>query len=222
MNSRFEPSDCNILVVDDDQASACALAQHLKQKGFQVSVQAAVDSAHPLHHWNDHQLILLDRLGGSSLELLKSLRDLYQVHTPLILMSAQASVQERIQAFDLGADGYLAKPFTLAEMDAHIRALLRRIAHERNRSSSWNALDFTPVEQRLLNILLANTGKVLSKALLYQQVLHKPYSQQDRALDMHISHLRRKLRERDINRHIRTVWGKGYVLSATRERRHGP
>ena len=156
---------------------------------------------------------------------------------PVILMSALGAEADRISGFQLGADDYLPKPFSMAELRVRIQAILRRVALDRmpgvaqptapehglwfdeqasdvRCGEQWAGL--TRSEFRLLDTLQRNADEVLSKAFLYQQVLQRGYAAHDRSLDMHISQIRRKLKTIGYHqREVRTVWGKGYVLSAS-------
>ena len=211
---------------------AAHLQQHLRRRGFDVTVCHGVDDSTDLQAWTAFDLILMDILlpGRDGLQLLGELRERFMV--PVILMSALGAEQDRIVGFSQGADDYLPKPFSMGEMDVRIDAVLRRVAYERATPASVEGepatlrkdmrqdmqlgtavASFTPVEYRLMEVLLAHPEEVLSKPFLYQQVLHRPFSQQDRVLDMHVSHVRRKLAAIDYAGRLATVWGKGYVLT---------
>ncbi|MBV6289294.1 response regulator transcription factor [Pseudomonas aegrilactucae] len=221
-----------ILAVEDDPLLAAHLDQHLRRRGFDVTLCHGVDDHTDLQAWKGFDLILMDILlpGRSGLQLLGELRERFMV--PVILMSALGAEQDRIVGFSQGADDYLPKPFSMGEMDVRIDAVLRRVAYERsgppNEEDEQPSLrkavrqdmrlgeavaSFTRIEYRLMKVLLAHPEEVLSKPFLYQQVLHKPFSQQDRVLDMHVSHVRRKLAAIGYEGRLATVWGKGYVLT---------
>jgi len=155
----------------------------------------------------------------------------------VILVSALGAEADRVNGFRLGADDYLPKPFSMIELRVRIEAILRRVALDRRPPLSlppvrddarslrfddelsdvfyqqqWAGL--TRSEYRLLQTLHNNGEEVLSKAFLYQHVLQRGYAPHDRSLDMHISQIRRKLKTIGYSeREVRTVWGKGYVLS---------
>jgi two-component system response regulator PfeR len=152
-------------------------------------------------------------------------------------MSALGAEEDRISGFRLGADDYLPKPFSMVELRVRIEAILRRVALDRRPmptavTPSMDSLHFdderfdvfytgqaaglTRTEYRLLETLDRHGDEVLSKAFLYQYVLQRGYAAHDRSLDMHISQIRRKLKAIGYTeRELRTVWGKGYILSAT-------
>src|SRR5690606_21639480 len=217
-----------ILAIEDDPVLGSHVKTSLENHGFQVTLvnegRAGLAVASACHF----DLILLDILlpGLGGIELLTRLRS--KRRTPVLLMSALGDEGHRIQGFDSGADDYLPKPFSIHELQVRIAAILRRVAYERAQpvSPSEGALDFddgrcdlnhegrwvglTSTEYRLLKLLYSSTGEVLSKPFLYQQVLHRGYSQHDRSLDMHISNVRRKLaREEVVGLRLEAVWGKG-------------
>ncbi|MHC6224911.1 response regulator transcription factor [Pseudomonas sp. X10] len=232
MTSQSAQPAARILAVEDDPLLAVHLERHLRWRGFDVTLCQGIDDHDTLQDWTGFDLVLLDILlpGRDGLQLLSELRRRHKV--PVILMSALGAEQDRIVGFSQGADDYLPKPFSLAEMDVRIDAVLRRVAYERAAAASGEGeatptrnagrqdmrlgavvVSFTPVEHRLMALLLAHPDEVLSKPFLYQRVLHRPYSQQDRVLDMHVSHVRRKLAAAGYGGRLETVWGKGYRLT---------
>jgi two-component system response regulator PfeR len=173
--------------------------------------------------------------GASGLELLAELRQRQRL--PVILMSALGAEQDRIVGFSQGADDYLPKPFSMREMDVRIDAVLRRVAYEHETSAATPAedpqllldkhrcdachngvwADLSTTEFRILQVLSSQVDEVLTKAFLYQQAMHRPYSQHDRSLDMHVSRIRRKLHAIDYDgARLETVRGTGYVLIRSR------
>ncbi len=170
--------------------------------------------------------------GLDGLQLLEALRR--RQDTPVMLMSALGAEQDRITGFTRGADDYLPKPFSLAELDARTDALLRRVRLDRRQAAqrpgpslhldeqaqdvthSGRAAGLTPSEYRLLATLQAHPGEALSKPFLYRCVLHRAYTRLDRGLDVHVCNLRRKLAEIGIHHlQIQAVRGQGYLLVET-------
>lgn len=227
----------SILTIEDDPVLGAYVHEHLGRSGFQVTwcrngqqgLQLACDQA--------FDLVLMDVLlpGLDGLSILTHLRQRHAI--PVILMSALGAEADRISGFRLGADDYLPKPFSMIELRVRIEAILRRVALDRRPQTSlapvredalvlhfddelcdvrcrthWAGL--TRSEYRLLETLHRNAEEVLSKAFLYQHVLQRGYAPHDRSLDMHVSQIRRKLKAVGYTeREVRTVWGKGYVLS---------
>lgn len=223
----------DILAIEDDPVLSGALLQHLTQAGFNVTLKTDGEEGFALARAQTFDLILLDLLlpGRPGLDVLQALRS--EQNVPVILMSALGHEQDRITGFSQGADDYLPKPFSMAELEVRIAAILRRVAYERaghpplctdpqlicaekmldvRIADQWAGL--TPTEYRVLETLLQSAEEVLSKPFLYQQVLHRPFVRHDRVLDMHISHIRRKLQLIGYSAgRIETVWGKGYLLT---------
>lgn len=226
-----------ILTIEDDPVLGAYVHEHLGRCGFQVTwcqngqqgLQMARDQA--------FDVVLMDILlpGMDGLSILTHLRQEHAM--PVILMSALGAEADRISGFRLGADDYLPKPFSMIELRVRIEAILRRVALDRRplplrlptrddaRSLRFDdelydvffqehSAGLTRSEYRLLETLHRSADEVLSKAFLYQHVLQRGYAPHDRSLDMHISQIRRKLKAIGYNeREVRTVWGKGYVLS---------
>ncbi|AWY40754.1 response regulator [Pseudomonas putida] len=225
-----------ILSIEDDLVLGAYVHEHLGRSGFQVTWcqngQEGLDAARQ----QPFDVVLMDILlpGLDGLSVLTQLRQSHS--TPVLLMSALGAEADRVSGFRLGADDYLPKPFSMVELRVRIEAILRRVALDRRPMPAT----FTPVldslrfddelfevfygeqaggltrtEYRLLETLNRNDDEVLSKAFLYQHVLQRGYAAHDRSLDMHISQIRRKLKAIGYTeREVRTVWGKGYILSA--------
>lgn len=227
--------ESSILAIEDDPVLGAYLHEELQRGGFQVTwcrnglegLEAAGRQV--------FDLVLMDILlpGLNGLDALARLRR--HSATPVILMSALGAEADRISGFERGADDYLPKPFSFAELRVRIEAILRRVAFERRAKvpheadvgelhfdeplcdvsleGAWAGL--TPSEFRLLDILHRSQDEVLSKPFLYQQVLQRGYARHDRSLDMHVSQIRRKLKAIGYHeRQVRTVWGKGYLFGA--------
>ncbi|MBV6825076.1 response regulator transcription factor [Pseudomonas sp. PD9R] len=228
-----------ILSIEDDLVLGAYVHEHLGRSGFQVTWcqngQEGLDAARR----QTFDVVLMDILlpGLDGLSVLTQLRQSHS--TPVVLMSALGAEADRISGFRLGADDYLPKPFSMVELRVRIEAILRRVALDRRPTPAVitpavdslrfdeelfdvfyaeQAAGLTRSEYRLLETLNRNGDEVLSKAFLYQHVLQRGYAAHDRSLDMHISQIRRKLKAIDYTeREVRTVWGKGYILSATDE-----
>ncbi len=229
----------NILVIEDDPVLGAYVHEQLGRCGFQVTWQQNGSQGLVQAQNQSFDVVLMDILlpGMSGLEILTHLRRSHSL--PVILMSALGAETDRITGFRNGADDYLPKPFSMAELRVRIEAILRRVALERRHAPTPVKLpgqgsrelvfdealcdvsfeqrrgDLTRSEYRLLETLWRNPEEVLSKPFLYQHVLQRGYAQHDRSLDMHISQIRRKLKGIGyLERQVQTVWGKGYVLTA--------
>lgn len=232
MLSAHVPS-ARILVVEDDPLLASHVQQQLCAVGYQVCLCQDGNEGLQRASTGDFDLVLLDILlpGITGLQALQRLRE--QRSVPVILMSALGGEQDRIAGFSQGADDYLPKPFSMDEVKVRVAAVLRRVAYERREgqqvgldpqlqfdearmdvSLQGQRAELTQTEFRLLELFLRHPQAVMSKAFLYQQVLRRAYSRHDRSLDMHVSHLRRKLQALGYSAgRLETVWGKGYVFT---------
>ena len=228
-----------ILSIEDDLVLGAYVHEHLGRCDFQVTwCQNGLEGL-TIARQQAFDVVLMDILlpGLDGLNVLTQLRQSHS--TPVVLMSALGAEADRISGFRLGADDYLPKPFSMVELRVRIEAILRRVALDRRPAPApitpsadslrfddeccdvfygEHAVGLTRSEYRLLETLNRHGDEVLSKAFLYQHVLQRGYAPHDRSLDMHISQIRRKLKAVGyLEREVRTVWGKGYVLSAVDE-----
>ncbi|PMH30235.1 DNA-binding response regulator [Vibrio lentus] len=223
----------NILLIDDDTELTSLLKDILSFEGFTVS--EANDGYAGLEAINDEiDLILLDvmmpRLNG--METLKKLRENWE--TPVLMLTAKGEEIDRVIGLELGADDYLPKPFSDRELLARIRAILRRtqtaaapkaasdtiqyqdievFPGKQEAYCNGQQIDLTTTEFALLSHLIQNPGQVITKEALSLDVLGKRLAAFDRAIDMHISNLRKKIPERNDGKpRIKTLRGRGYLL----------
>ncbi|MCJ2378114.1 response regulator [Vibrio sp. ZSDZ34] len=221
----------NILIIDDDTELTGLLKDILSYEGFSVS--EANDGIAGLEALNDDtDLVLLDvmmpRLNG--MDTLKKLREHWQ--TPVLMLTAKGEEIDRVIGLELGADDYLPKPFSDRELLARIKAILRRTQTVATPSSDvieyddiqvypgrqeafcqGQLLELTTTELALLQHFIENPGETLTKETLSLDVLGKRLSAFDRAIDMHVSNLRKKLPTRsDDKPRIKTLRGRGYLL----------
>ncbi|WP_213879919.1 response regulator transcription factor [Pseudomonas sp. dw_358] len=226
-----------VLAIEDDPVLGAYVHDQLGRYGYQVTWCRNGQEGLALARSEGYDVVLMDILmpGMNGLDVLQRLRESTAV--PVILMSALGAENDRISGFRRGADDYLPKPFSMDELQVRVEAILRRVVLERQRRESGpvavavDALRFdetfsdvwhnglqaglTPSEYRLLETLHRQHEEVSSKAFLYQHVLQRGYFRHDRSLDMHVSQIRRKLKAVGYaERQLRTVWGKGYVLSS--------
>ncbi|QCI10479.1 response regulator transcription factor [Pseudomonas putida] len=226
----------SLLLAEDDPRLRQDLERHFLSRDFQVHACASGTQAMAAIQRSRFDLVLLDIMlpGIDGLSLLDELRR--QQAVPVMLMSALGAEQDRISGFTRGADDYLPKPFSLAELDARVDALLRRVAFDRGTVvhsgagkllldqdrqdvvHHGKAAGLTASEFRLLATLCAHPGEAQSKAFLYQTVLHRAYTRLDRGLDVHVCNLRRKLADIDAQHlQIQAVRGQGYILVDTEQ-----
>jgi two-component system response regulator MprA len=220
-----------LLVVDDDPALARTLRRALGIEGF--AVECAADGAEALQrlaHASFDAVVLdvsMPRLDG--LAVCRRMRERHD-RTPVLMLTARDAVADRVSGLDAGADDYLVKPFALDELNARVRALLRRAtpedAHERlayldlrldlatyRAHRGDRPLDLTRTEQRLLELLLRNPEQVLPRDMIYERVWGHDISATSNSLDVYVGYLRRKTEEGGEPRLIHTVRGVGFMLS---------
>ncbi|CAM3839247.1 envelope stress response regulator transcription factor CpxR [Xenorhabdus thuongxuanensis] len=223
-----------ILLVDDDRELTSLLKELLEMEGFNVVI--AHDGEQALQYIDSSiDLLLLDIMmpRKNGIETLKELRQYHQ--TPVIMLTARGSDLDRVLGLELGADDYLPKPFNDRELVARIRAILRRSNWSEQQADTGTPileidklqlnpgrqeasfdgtiLDLTGTEFTLLYLLAQHLGQVVSREHLSQEVLGKRLTPFDRAIDMHISNLRRKLPNRtDGLPWFKTLRGRGYLM----------
>ncbi|PHM68343.1 envelope stress response regulator transcription factor CpxR [Xenorhabdus sp. KJ12.1] len=223
-----------ILLVDDDRELTALLKELLEMEGFNVVI--AHDGEQALQFIDSSiDLLLLDIMmpRKNGIETLKELRQYHQ--TPVIMLTARGSDLDRVLGLELGADDYLPKPFNDRELVARIRAILRRSNWSEQQADNstpileidklqlnpgrqeanfdGDILDLTGTEFTLLYLLAQHIGQVVSREHLSQEVLGKRLTPFDRAIDMHISNLRRKLPNRtDELPWFKTLRGRGYLM----------
>ncbi|ELT7224490.1 response regulator [Vibrio cholerae] len=222
----------HILLIDDDTELTGLLTEVLQYEGFEIS-QANDGEAGLAAVSDEIDLILLDvmmpKLNG--METLKRLREKWA--TPVLMLTAKGEEIDRVIGLELGADDYLPKPFSDRELLARIRAILRRTQNGLTPKNSdviecqdikvypgkqeaycqGQLLELTTTEFALLTHFVQSPGATLTKEMLSIEVLGKHLAAFDRAIDMHVSNLRKKLPERpDGKARIKTLRGRGYLM----------
>jgi DNA-binding response OmpR family regulator len=220
-----------ILIVEDDRSINMGLAKNLKYEGYQVL--SAEDGERGLRLAVDRKpdAIVLDVMlpGASGFEVCRSLRRA-RIHTPILILTARDQEVDKVMGLDLGADDYMTKPFSLAELIARVKALLRRSSDfeeegeqeykfadvrvdVRGRSILRKKKDVavSPREFDLLVFLLRNSGRALSREEILNKVWGHDYYGTARTIDNFVTKLRQKLEKDPENpKHILTVRGHGY------------
>ena len=209
----------SILVVEDDQEVNQLLTARLREQGFVVQSNSDGERALATVRANHFDLVILDvmlpKLNG--LEVLTQLRR-DNIQPPVLLLTALGAEQDRIDGFKSGADDYLTKPFNTEELLLRVEVILRRSQTANQLFSSTHQsilaqLDLTPVEQQVMNTFLLHLGETLSKPFLYREALSKSFRRYDRTLDMHVSHIRKKMAELgQCSLRIKTIHGQGYQM----------
>lgn len=223
-----------ILIVDDDRTLTDLLSELLQTEGFVCCVAHSGHDALQLENEQNPDLVILDVMmpGDDGISTLRKLRETSSV--PVLMLTAMGEEDDRILGLEAGADDYLAKPFVARELVLRIQAILRRTVDSTHRSGGarvqvgplivepnkeraqldGESLPLTGAELRILEALATSAGEIVSRERLTEIALGRELSPYDRALDTHISHLRRKLgnKEPSVPLEIRSVRGAGYRL----------
>ena len=222
-----------ILVVDDEQSIQELLVYNLQKNGYEAIT--ASDGREALAKAEGMDLILLDLMLPEidGIEVCRCLKAAARTaNIPVIMLTAKADEIDRIIGLEMGADDYVAKPFSMRELMARIKAVLRRSAHDNSSENSlvigglrldfdsyqvWlkgNKLPLTPKEFDLLKLLLTNPGRAFSRDELLERIWGYEYYGDTRTVDVHIRHLRAKLAaDTALSEAIETVRGVGYLFS---------
>lgn len=217
-----------VLIAEDDPTLADGLNHTLKSNGYAVDCARSGDVADQmLQGKQPYDLVILDlglpKLSG--FEVLSRLRGRSQP-VPVMILTARDAVQDRVRGLDLGADDYMTKPFDLAELEARIRALIRRGQFGasaqlglgrltldvvgRRASLDGQPLDLSAREVSLLEIFLLRSGRVVNKEHILERLCNWDEDIGDNAIEVYVHRLRKKLERSDIR--IRTIRGLGYLL----------
>lgn len=217
--------DISILLVDDDADLRSLMSEFFSEHGYQVTV--APDGARGLELARQPQfdLVILDVMMPAldGFAVLEQLRKTSKV--PVIMLTARTETASRIHGLESGADDYLPKPFDPQELLARVRAILRRTQSEpaagpvevsgvrldaasRTVFQHGKSVSLTSVEFDILEVLVRAAGRVVSRDELMQRLYQREATPFDRSIDVHVSHLRKKLEDSD--NLIRTVRGVGY------------
>ena len=222
-----------ILLVEDEPRMAAVLAKGLREQTYAVDLARDGEEGLHLGSVNDYDLLILDvmlpKVDGHA--VCRELRALGR-RSPILMLTARGSVDDRVAGLDCGADDYLTKPFDLKELLARIRALLRRssvLRPERLQvadltldtashavSRAGRAVTLTAKEYALLEFLVVNEGRVVGRELIAQHVWDENFDPFSNVIDVYIKRLRAKLDADSPRRLIHTRRGEGYLLAAER------
>ncbi|MBV7532873.1 response regulator transcription factor [Chitinophaga sp. sic0106] len=224
-----------LLLIEDEPAVVSVITRGLTEAGYEVSV--APDGASGLRMALDNpifSLIILDVMlpGLNGIEVCKAIRR-EEIATPILMLTALGTTENIVMGLDSGADDYLVKPFKLQELEARIRSLLRRKSgiaapvvpttvlqmggltlntDTKAATRAGNDIQLTATEYRLLEYLLRNPRKVLSRMEILEQVWGIDFNMNTKVVDVYINYLRKKLNKNGQSELIQTVTGLGYML----------
>ncbi len=218
-----------ILVVEDEKKVARFIQQGLEEERYAVDVAQDGERGALMAETQIYDLIVVDVMlpGINGFELTRRLRAA-RVPTPILMLTAKTTTEDKVEGLDSGADDYLTKPFAFAELLARVRSLLRRgsleksttltianleldtITHKAKRGT--RAIDLTAKEYALLEYFLRNKDRVLSRTIISEHIWDYNFDTGTNLIDVYISHLRNKIDSGFDRKLIHTVRGVGYVM----------
>ncbi|MBO9199785.1 MULTISPECIES: response regulator transcription factor [Niastella] len=221
-----------ILLVEDEAALASMLNKGLKEAGYEVTVAPDGLIGHEMAIKNQFDVMILDIMlpGLNGIQLCKQLRR-QQIDTPILMLTALGTTENIVAGLDSGADDYLVKPFHFAELEARLRTLARRKSAGNNnqpevlqiggltlntstRAASLNGepITLTATEYRLLEFMMHNRGRVLSRMELLENVWGIDFNMSTNVVDVYVNYLRKKVDTNPTQKLIHTMIGMGYIL----------
>jgi len=218
-----------ILLIEDDRKAARLLAKGLQEDGWVVDVAVTGEIGDELATVNTYDVIVLDWLlpGEDGLTVCRNLRG-RGVSTPILMLTARDALDDRVKGLNTGADDYLTKPFAFAELLARLHALLRRsdltrpvvltvadlaldpASHRVTRGGA--PISLTPKEYAILEVLMRHSGNLVTRMRLAEAVWEDEHDSLTNLVDVHVSHLRRKIDREDAPPLIHTMRGRGYRI----------
>lgn len=229
----------NLLMIEDDPAISTMVKDYLAKEGYGITVVNDGEQALRQFASDSYDLVLLDLMlpKRSGLEILEHIRK--ESSVPILILSAKDSEVDKALGLRIGADDYIAKPFSLIELAARVQASIRRATlyssrDEAGQESASQLLSIgdltvdpdnfavtkrdkeillTPKEFQILKLFLQNPTRVYTKTMLYQLIWNEEYYNDDNVINVHMRRLREKIEDDPSNpRYIRTLWGIGYRL----------
>ena len=222
-------SALRIVIIEDEAKLANAIKQGLVEDGFAVEAAGTAEEAEAIIARGAPDLIVLDLglPGKSGLELLREMRAAGN-QTPVLILTARGSLEERVAGLDSGGDDYLIKPFALAELVARIKALARRPRTpaspvlkvgelefdtiKRRAKIGEHNLNLSPKEKMLLELLMRNAGQVVTRDMIAETVWDSNYNSLTNLIEVFVNRLRQKIDPRADRSLIVTVRGVGYTM----------
>lgn len=222
----------NVLLVEDEISVGNLINKGLSEMGYKISLAPDGDVGYEMATKNEFDIMILDIMlpGMNGLELCKRLRN-NKIDTPILMLTALSSTENIVTGLDSGADDYLTKPFKFAELEARIRSLARRKNQLQSEDSNvlrvadlelnpdskmvlrnGKRISLTSTEFRLLEFLMKNKGKVLSRMTILENVWGIDFNISTNVVDVYINYVRKKIENSFDRKLLHTVVGMGYVI----------
>lgn len=225
-----------ILLIEDESNVITLIKRGLHASGHEITVAMDGRSGLEMALQHDFDLLILDLMlpGLSGMEVCRSFR-LHNTQTPVLMLTALGTTENVVSGLDSGADDYMVKPFKLAELEARIRTLTRRVKEKDEETSTMSTADLelnmrsktvqrngvplvlTATEYRLLEFLMRNENRVLSRLEILEHVWDIDFNLGTNVVDVYINYLRKKIDKDQSVKLIHTVIGMGYVLRAAHD-----
>ncbi len=220
-----------ILAIEDETKVGSFIKRALEEESYAVDLCEDGAKGLELAFATNYDLVIVDLMVPTlpGLEIVKGIRQA-KIQTPILILTAQSQVDQRVKGLDAGADDYLTKPFAIDELLARIRALLRRGATEspgviqiddlllnpatREVTRGDQRIDLTLKEYALLEYLMRHTGRVLTRPMISEHVWNQDFDTFTNVIDVYVNYLRNKIDRGRVKKLIHTVRGSGYMLRA--------
>ncbi|MGE5196936.1 MAG: response regulator [Deltaproteobacteria bacterium] len=218
-----------ILLVEDEKKIANFIERGLKEEHYVVDVAPEGEKGLFLAEINEYDLIILDLMlpGKDGISICRELR-IKKIDAPILMLTAKDSISDKVAGLNVGADDYLTKPFAFDEFLARVNALMRRrkscktnvikvadleldqLTHKAKRAGK--EIIFTSKEYALLEYLMVNSGKVVTRTMISEHVWNEDSDNFTNTIDVHINYLRNKIDKEFRNKLIHTIRGTGYII----------
>ncbi|MDF0675669.1 MAG: response regulator transcription factor [Nitrospira sp.] len=220
-----------VLVIEDETKVGSFIQRALEEESYAVDLCEDGAKGLEMALVINYDLLVVDVMlpSMSGLDVLKNIRR-ERIHTPVLILSAQSQIDQRVKGLDAGADDYLTKPFAIDELLARVRALLRRGASEspgilqvedlvlnpatRDVTRGGQRIDLTLKEYALLEYLMRHTGRVLTRPMISEHVWNQDFDTFTNVIDVYVNYLRNKIDRGRTKKLIHTIRGSGYMLKA--------
>ena len=220
-----------VLVIEDETKVGSFIKRALEEESYAVDLCEDGAKGLDMALATDYDLLVIDVMlpSMSGLDVVKNVRH-ERIHTPVLILSAQSQIDQRVKGLDAGADDYLTKPFAIDELLARVRALLRRGATDspgilqvddlllnpatRDVTRGGQRIELTLKEYALLEYLMRHAGRVLTRPMISEHVWNQDFDTFTNVIDVYVNYLRNKIDRGRTKKLIHTIRGSGYMLKA--------